>query len=63
MKFIGKLFLWFVGEALSGVFSEAIAESVSKNPFVFYPILVVCFALGSMGATYALFKEELEDLK
>jgi len=63
MKLIGKLFMWFSAEAITAVLSQAIAESVSQNPFVYYPILVICFAVGSLGATIGLFKEELEDAK
>lgn len=63
MKFLGKLFLWFGAEAISGALSQAIAEAVSKNPFIYYPILVLCFAIGSFASTYGLFKEELEDLE
>jgi hypothetical protein len=62
MKFIGKLFIWFMLEAITGAFSQAIAEQVSQNPFVYYPILVVCFAVGSLVGTISLFKEELENL-
>ena len=53
--------MWFVCEALSGVFSQAIAEIVSKNPFVYYPLLVILFALGSLISTLSLFHEELKD--
>ena len=61
MKFIGKLFLWFSAEMITGALSQAIAESVSQNPFIYYPILVVCFAIGSLASTIGLFKSELED--
>nr|MBI4156784.1 hypothetical protein [Candidatus Woesearchaeota archaeon] len=62
MKFIGKLFLWFSAEAITGALSQAIAESVSQNPFVYYPILVICFSIGSLASTIGLFKEELEEV-
>lgn len=61
MKFIERLFIWFVAESLSYVFSQAIAEQVSANPFVYYPILIICFSIGSLVATIGLFKEELEE--
>jgi hypothetical protein len=61
MKFIGKLFLWFSAEAITGALSQAIAESVSQNPFIYYPLLVICFSIGSLASTIGLFKNELED--
>tara|TARA_Y100000310_G_scaffold36557_1_gene34425 strand:+ start:1901 stop:2098 length:198 start_codon:yes stop_codon:yes gene_type:complete len=61
MKFIGRLFIWFSAEAITGALSQAIAESVSQNPFIYYPILVVLFSIGSLIATIGLFKEELEE--
>jgi len=61
MKFIGKLFMWFMTEAITYALSQAIADSVSKNPFIYYPILVVCFSIGSLASTIGFFKKELED--
>ncbi len=63
MKFLGKLFWWFVVEAITWALSQKIAESVSENPFIYYPVLVLCFAIVSFASTYGLFKRELEDLR
>lgn len=62
LKVIGKLFIWFCGEAITGVLSQAIAESVSKNPFIYYPILVVCFAIGSLASILGVFWKDIEDI-
>ena len=63
MTLLGKLFLWFVAEAITGALSQAISDAVSKNPFIYYPILIICFAIGSFASTYTLFKEELKELE
>jgi hypothetical protein len=62
MKFIGRLFIWFVAESLSYVFSQAIAEQVSANPFIYYPILILCFSLASLVATIGLFYPYIKEL-
>lgn len=61
MKFIGRLLLWFGAEAITYALSQAIADSVSKSPFVYYPILVICFSIGSLASTIGFFKKELEE--
>lgn len=63
MTFIGRLFLWFGAEAVIGTLSQGIAEQVSLNPFVYYPILVLCFAIGSLASTIGFFKKELEGFR
>jgi len=55
MKFIERLFIWFVAESLSYIFSQAIAEQVSINPFVYYPVLILCFSIASVASTVGLF--------
>lgn len=61
MKFVGRLFMWFASEAITGALSKAIAEIVSKNPFIYYPLLVILFAIGSVISTLAWFREELKE--
>lgn len=63
MKFIGRLFLWFASESIVGVLSQAIAETVSKNPFIYYPLLVILFSVGSLASTVGWFNEEIANLK
>jgi hypothetical protein len=63
MKLIGKLFIWFMLEAITGALSQGIAEQISQKPFIYYPILVIYFSIGSLASTIGLFKEELENLK
>ena len=63
MKFIGRLFIWFVAESLSYVFSQAIAEQVSTNPFIYYPILITCFSITSVVATIGLFYPYIREIE
>ena len=61
MKFIGRLFMWFASEAITGVLSQAIADAVSKNPFIYYPLFIILFAIGSLASTIGWFNEEIKN--
>lgn len=61
MGFLGRLFFWFVGECLDNVFSQAIAESVSKNPWVYYSVWALIFSGVSVGLTVTFFWTEIKE--
>jgi len=60
MKFIIKLFLWFIIEVTIYGVSDATANFISTNPFIYWSILTTLFSLGSVISTINFFKNEIE---